>query len=62
MLFLTLVLGREFDGCIGHVIPRVVDADEQEQERCRSDDEEGRCRVDWEQKRRDDEGGVGDER
>src|SRR6266536_6725829 len=63
MLVLALVLlPGEFDGRVGHVIPRVVDADEQEQYRCRSDAEECRCRMDWEQKRRDDEDGVGDER
>ncbi len=63
MLVLALVLGLgEYDGSVGHVIPRVVDADEQEQHRRRSDDEQGRCRMAWEQKRRDDEGGVGDER
>ncbi len=63
MLVLALVLGPgEFDGNVGHVIPRVVDADEQEQHRYRSDDEQGRCRMAREQNRRDDEGGVGDER
>src|SRR6266566_2674527 len=59
MLVLRLV---EFGGNIGHVIPGVVDADEQEQHRCRSDDEQSRCRIAWEHNRRDDEGGVGDQR
>src|SRR5690242_21803889 len=62
-LVLTLVLGLgEFEGDVGHVIPGVVDADEQQQHRCRGDDEQGRCRMAWEQKRRDDEGAVGDQR
>src|SRR5712692_1956931 len=62
-LVLTLVLPLgEFDGNVGHVIPGVVDADEQEQHRCSGDDEQCRCRMAWEQKRRDDEGSVGDQR
>src|SRR5260221_7422685 len=58
---LVLALGQ-FEGKIGHIIPGVVDADEQQQHRCRSDDEQCRCRMAWEQKRRDDEGSVGDQR
>src|SRR2546425_3513953 len=61
VLMLVLRLG-EFDGNIGHVIPGVVDADEQQQHRSRSDDEQCRRRLDWKQKRRDDEPGIGDER
>src|SRR5438309_10953774 len=62
-LVLTLVLRLgEFDGNIGHVIPGVVDTDEQQQHRSRGDDEQCRCRIAWEQKRCDEEGGVGDER
>ncbi len=52
----------ELKGNVCHDIPRVVDADEQQQHRSRSDDVQGRCRVTWEQNRRDDEGGVGDQR
>jgi hypothetical protein len=37
-----------------------VDAHEQEQHRCRSDDEQGRCWLTREHHRRDDDGGVGD--
>ena len=63
MLVLALVLGPgEFDGRVGHVVPRVVDADEQEQHRSLGDDEQYRHRIAREQNRRDDEGGVGDER
>src|SRR5216683_7005088 len=62
-LVLTLVLRLgEFDGNIGQVIPGVVDADEQEQHRCRSDDEQCRCWIDWKRNRRDDDGGVGEQR
>src|SRR5947208_4978 len=62
-LVLALVLGPgEFDGNVGHVIPRVVDANEQEQHRSRSDDEQCRHRITWEHHRRDEEGGVGDQR
>src|SRR2546427_12713775 len=62
-LVLTLVLWLcEFDGNIGHVIPGVVDADEQEQHRCGSDDEQCRYWIAWKQNRCDDEGGVGDQR
>src|SRR5260221_14625528 len=61
VLRLVLPLG-EFEGNIGHIIPGVVDADEQQQHRCRSDDEQCRCWMAWEQQRRDDEGGVGDQR
>ena len=39
VLALVLVLG-EFDGSVGHVIPRVVDVDEQDQQRSGSDDEQ----------------------
>src|SRR6266567_6879134 len=59
MLVLRLV---EFGGNIGHVIPGVVDADEQEQHRCRSNDEQCRYWIAWKQNRRDDDGGVGDQR
>src|SRR6266496_2294933 len=63
LLVLARVLGPgTFEGSIGYDIPCVVDADEQEQHRSRRDDEQGRCRVTWEQNRRDDEGGVGDQR
>src|SRR5207302_9891697 len=63
VLVLAFVLPpREFDGNVGHVIPRVVDADEQEQHRCRGDDEQCRCRIAWKQNRRDDERGVRDQR
>src|SRR5260221_12255111 len=62
-LVLTLVLPLgEVEGNIGHVIPGVVDADEQEQHRCRGDDEQCRSRMAWEQHRRDEEGSVGDQR
>src|SRR5258708_6701885 len=62
-LVLTLVLRLgELKDKVGHVIPGVVDADEQEQHRCRSDDEQCRRRMDWKQKRRDDEPGIGDQR
>src|SRR5216683_6233569 len=61
-LVLTLVLRLgEFDGNIGQVIPGVVNADEQEQHRCRGDDEQGRCWIAWEHDRRDEEGSVGDQ-
>ena len=54
ILVLALVLGPgEFDGDVGHVIPRVVDADEQQQHRSRGDDEQCRRRMDWEHNRRD---------
>ena len=63
LLVLARVLGPgAFEGRVGHDIPRIVDADEQEQHRSRSDDEHCWGRVTWEQNRRDDEGGVGDER
>jgi hypothetical protein len=42
---------------IGHDIPCVVDANEQEQHRYRSDDEQRRYRLTREQNRGDDEGG-----
>src|SRR5216684_3492751 len=62
-LVLTFVLRPgEFEGDVGHVIPGVVDADEQQQHRCRGDDEQCRCWIAWKQKRRDDEPGIGDER
>src|SRR5436305_15199085 len=62
-LVLTIVLWLdEFDGNIGHVIPGVVDADEQEQLRGRSDDEQCRYRIACKENRRDDESGVGDQR
>src|SRR5437660_10970817 len=63
LLFLALVLRLgEFDGNVDHVIPRVVDAYEQEQDRSRGDDEQCRCRIAWEQQRRDEEGSVGGQR
>src|SRR5260221_3376029 len=63
LLVLALVLRPgEVDGNVDHVIPRVVDADEQEQHRSRGDDEQCRCRMAWEQHRRDEEGSVGDQR
>src|SRR6266702_4439552 len=63
LLVLALVLRPgEFGGNVDHVIPRVVDADEQEQHRSRGDDEQCRCRMAWEQHRRDEEGSVGDQR
>src|SRR6266436_6936355 len=61
VLALVLLLG-EFEGNVGHVIPGVVDADEQEQHRCRGDDEQCRCWMAWKHNCRDDEGGVGDQR
>src|SRR2546421_6298325 len=62
-LVLTILLWLgEFDGNIGHVIPGVVDADEQEQHRCCSDDEQCWYWIAWKQNRRDDEGGVGGQR
>jgi hypothetical protein len=63
ILVLTLVLRLgELDDNIGNVIPRVVDADEQEQNRSRSDAEQCRRRIAREHNRRDDECCVGDER
>ena len=63
MLVLALVLRPgEVEGNVDHVIPRVVDTDEQEQHRSRSDDEQCRCRMAWEHYRRDEEGSVGDQR
>src|SRR5438552_11348663 len=63
MLVLARVLWLgALDGNVGHGIPRVVDTDEQEQHRSRSDDEQCRRRMAWEHHRRDDECGVGDER
>jgi len=63
MLVLALVLWPgEFDGNVGHGIPRVVDANEQEQHRHRTGDEQCRRRIAWEYDRRDDECCVGDER
>jgi len=63
MLVLALVLRPgEVDGNVDHVIPRVVDTDEQEQHRSRGDDEQCRCRMAWEHYRRDEEGSVGDQR
>ncbi len=63
MLVLALVLRPgEVEGNVDHVIPRVVDTDEQEQHRSRGDDEQCRCRMAWEHYRRDEEGGVGDQR
>src|SRR2546421_8026051 len=60
---LTLVLRlREPDGNVGNGIPRVVDADEQEQKRNRSDDEQCRRRIAQETNRRDDKCCVGNER
>src|SRR5260370_28369816 len=61
VLALVLRLG-EFEGNIGHIIPGVVDADEQQQHRCRGDDEQCRCRMAWEHNRRDEPAGVGDQR
>ncbi len=63
MLVLALVLRLgEVDGNVEHGIPRVVDADEQEQHRHCADDEQCRHRMAWEHNRRDEECGVGDER
>ena len=59
--FVILRLGA-FEGRIGHDIPCVVDTNEEEQHRYRSDDEQGRYRLSREHNRRDDEGGVRDER
>src|SRR5436305_14108032 len=57
VLVLAFVLPpREFDGNVGHVIPAGVDADEQQQHRCRSDDEQCRCRHPWQHKPRDADG------
>src|SRR5216683_3875620 len=62
-LVLTLVLRLgESEGDVGYIIPGVVDADEQQQHRCRGNDEQCRCWIAWKQKRRDDEPGIGDER
>src|SRR6266496_6806959 len=63
LLVLTLVLrlGALF-GNVGYGIPRVVDADEQEQNRSRTAADECRCRIAREQKRRADECCVGGER
>src|SRR5260221_14774072 len=63
MLVLALVLRPgEVDGNVEHAIPRVVDADEQEQHRHCADDEQSRHRMAWEHTRRDEECGVGDQR
>src|SRR5258708_39068187 len=63
MLVLTLVLRLSvLDDNVGNGIPRVVDADEQEQHRHRTGAEQGRHRIAQEQKRHDDEYCVGDER
>src|SRR5258707_8062815 len=63
MLVLTLILRLGLlEDNVGNGIPRVVDADEQEQHRHRTDAEQGRHRIAREQKRRDDECCVGDER
>ena len=63
MLVLTLVLRLSvLDGNVGNGIPRVMDADEQEQHRHRTDAEQCRHRIAREHKRRDDECRVGDER
>ena len=59
--FVILRLGA-LEGRVGHGIPCVVDANEQEQHRYRSDDEQGRYPLSREHNRRDDEGGVRDER
>src|SRR5215831_12494913 len=46
LLVLILVLRTgELEDDVGHVIPGVVDADEQKQHRCRGDDEQGRHRI-----------------
>ena len=56
LLLLTLVLSLgEFEGNKGHAIPSVMDADEQEQQGCRGEGEECRCRRTEEQKRGDEE-------
>src|SRR6266849_7900910 len=62
-LVLTLVLRLgEFEGDVGYIIPGVVDVDEQQQHRCRGDDEQCRCWIAWKQDGQDDEPGIGDER
>src|SRR6516162_2270551 len=58
-----VILGlRAFEGRVGHHIPCVADANEQEQHRYRSDDEQGRYRLTREHNRRNEQGGIGDER
>ena len=63
LLFLTsdLSLG-EFEGYEGHVIPGIVDADEQQQHRCRGDGVECLRRLVWKQTPPNDECAVGDQR
>src|SRR6266516_3857896 len=61
VLALVLRLGA-LKGNVGHGIPRVVDTDEQEQNRSSTDDEQCWRRIAWEHHRRDDKCGVGDER
>ena len=58
-----VILGlRTFESRVGHHIPCVADANEQEQHRYRSDDKQGRYRLTRKQNRRDEEERVGDER
>src|SRR6266571_3051501 len=62
-VILTLVLRlRELDSNVGNGIPGVVDADEQEQNRNRTDAEQCQRRIAREHNRRDDECCVGNER
>ena len=61
VLALVLRLGLLEDN-VGNGIPRVVDTDEQEQNRSSTGDEQRRCRIAREHNCRDDECGVGDER
>jgi hypothetical protein len=59
-LVLTLVLMMDvLDRKVGHRIPRVVDTNEQEQNRRSGDDEECRHWIDWEYDRRDEERSIG---
>src|SRR5579859_4774738 len=63
LLVLALVLRlRELQDKVGHIIPRVVDSDEQEQKRCRANDERCQHGIGWEHNCGDDECRVGDER
>src|ERR1700730_15558747 len=63
LLFLTLIflLGK-IDGNVGHSIPGVVDTNEQQHNRHRTDDEECQCWIAWQHNRRNDERCIGDER
>src|SRR5689334_23173464 len=62
LLVLTLVLHLgALDGNVGHSIPGIMNADEQKQNRCRSDAEQGRYRIAWEHNCRDDDDYVRDE-